>query len=139
MLIEDVELIEPVKVHFKQINKQATTYANSITGRRETQNYVAREAQSSIDAQISFSNNSNMPGYSQMGVDEQANGYILVRYKDMAALGITLKRGDKIVKIGQIDTNYFLLHGNGDPAAHFSGPNQFTLIKLFFSDREPKE
>ena len=48
-----------------------------------------------------------------------------------------LKRGDKIIKMGQINTELFILNEGGDPAAHFSGNNQFTLIRMFFSDRKP--
>lgn len=134
-MLSDVELIEPVKVEIKQINKQQTPYANSVTGRRETQNFIARDSSILIDAQVSFGNTENMPMYSQMGTEEQAKGYILVRYADISS--VQLKRGDKITKLGQLDVNYFLLHSNGDPAAHFKSINGFTLVKLFFSDREP--
>lgn len=129
-------LIEPIAVLFQQIDKAATTFSSGVSGRREIQNYVARTATASIQAQVAFGDADNKPNYTQLGVDEQAKGYLVIRYKDMAALGITLKRGDKIIKLGNLDVSYFLLHGNGDPAAHFSSIG-FSLLRLFFSDREP--
>lgn len=131
------ELIEPITVLFQQIDKTKTTYSTGVSGRRETQNYVARTAVMSIQAQVAFGDTDQKPGYSALGVDEQAKGHLTVRYKDMADSGFTLKRGDKITKLGNLDVNYFLLHGNGDPAAHFSAIGGFTLLRLFFSDREP--
>lgn len=133
------ELIEPITVQFQQINKTATTFSSGVSGRREIQNYVARDAVKTIQAQVAFPDTDQKPLYSQMGVDEQAKGYLVLRYVDMQSLGITLKRGDKITKLGNLDVSYFLLHGNGDPAAHFSSIGGFTLLRLFFSDREPKE
>lgn len=131
------ELIEPIPVLFQQIDKTATTFSTGVSGRREIQNYVARTATVSVPAQVVFGDTTNRPEFSQLGVDENARGYVVVRYKDMTDLGITLKRGDKITKLGQLDVNYFLLHGNGDPAAHFSAIGGFTLLRLQFSDKEP--
>lgn len=130
------ELIEPINVLLQQIDKTKTTFSTGVAGRREIQNYVARSASMTVQAQVAFGDTDQRPNYSQFGVDEQAKGYLVVRFKDMADAGFTLKRGDKITKLGNLDVNYFLLHGNGDPAAHFSSLG-FTLIRLFFSDREP--
>lgn len=132
------ELIEPIPVLFQQINKAATTYSTGVAGRREIQNFVARDVTKTIEAQVAFPDTDQRPMYSQLGVDEQARGYLVVRYSDMQSLGITLKRGDKIIKLGNTTVEYFLLHGNGDPAAHFSSIGGFTLVRLYFSDREPK-
>lgn len=132
---DDIELIEPIEVHIEQVDKTKTPYSDGITGRREIVNYVQRNQEIIIDAQVAFGDTDQKPNYTPMGVDEQAKGYMVLLYKDLTDKGVTLKRGDKITKIGQLDVEYYLLHGNGDPAAHVGG--QFKLVRLTFADRVP--
>lgn len=131
------ELIEPVKVLIQPINKTATTYSSGVSGRREIQNYVARKSTVTLDAQVVFGDTNQRPNFTQLGVDEQVKGYLVLRYKDLQDAATTLQRGDKIIKLGQLDVEYFLLHSKGDPAAHFSSIGGFTLVRMFFADKEP--
>jgi len=130
------DLIEPVSVQIQQINKAQTPYSVGVSGRREVINHVVRNAMVTFPAQVIFANTEQKARYSQAGTDEQSSGYIILRYSDITAAGITLQRGDKIIKMGQLTTELFLMHGTGDPAAHFSSLG-FTLVRMFFMDRSP--
>ena len=135
------ELIEPVDVTIKLIDKAATPMSGGVSGKREHMNYVNREKQVILPAQIVHADLGMKVKFSQLGADEQAKGYLVLRYIDIEAAGVELKRGHKIIKIGisgkkELDVEYYLLHSVGDPAAHFSSVG-FTLVRAFFGDRKP--
>lgn len=131
------DLIEPVLVEIEQINKTTTVASGGISGRHEHMGNIQRDTKFTIQAQISFGNTEQQTKFSQLGPDEQAGGYLVLRIIDLENLGKTLKRGDKIVKMGNRDVELFLLHSDGDPAAHFSSIGGFTLVRMFFGDRNP--
>jgi len=132
-----VELIEPINVEIEQIDKDETPYSDGVSGRRENYGSVTRKPKVTIQAQVVFGNTEQQTKFSQLGPDEQAGGYILIRYEDMTNLGVVFKRGDKIVKLGQLERELFILHSSGDSAAHYNSIGGFTLVKLFFGDRNP--
>lgn len=137
-LYDDVpELIEPIEVKFEQIDKGSTPYSSGLSGRREIINHVERDVEKTIQAQVVFGNVDQKTVPQEIGADEQVKGYLVVRYQDMLNLGVDLERGDKITQLGQLEVEYFLLHSQGDPAAHFTSIGGFTLTRLFFSDRTP--
>jgi len=132
-----VELIEPIDVEIEQIDKDETPFSDGVSGRREHLGTIARKAKVTVQAQVVFGNTQQQTKFSQLGPDEQAGGYILLRYEDLANQGITLQRGDKIVKLGTLDRELYLLHSSGDSAAHYNSIGSFTLVKMFFGDRNP--
>lgn len=134
MMIPD--LIEPVPILIQQINKAQTPYSIGVSGRREIINHVTRNATIELPAQVIFGNTDQKPRYSQAGTDEQSAGYFVFRYADLEAQGVKITRGDKIIKIGQIDIELFFMHSVGDPAAQISSVG-FTLVRMFFMDRIP--
>lgn len=131
------ELIEPVNVTVKQFNQAGTVFSSGVSGRREVINAPQYNADVILPAQIVFGDNEQLGRMSQLGTEEQIKGYMVLRYVDTQAASVQLKRGDKITKIGQLTTEYFFLHTQGDPAAHFSSIGGFTLFRMFFSDRAP--
>lgn len=137
---EDVDLIEPVKVEIEQLDKVATPVSTGVAGRRDVLNHTVRK-KIVIDAQVVFgktpSDEQITMFKSQMGADETIRGYMVVRTKDLTALNTKLQRGDKIVKVGDTVFDMFLAHGTNDPSAHFSSIGGFTLLKVFFGDRNP--
>ena len=131
------ELIDPIKITIEQIDKINTPFTGGVAGRREPVGSVVRKTAFKIDAQIVFTDREQLANRTQLGTDEQAKGYFVLRFKDLNALGKVLKRGDKIIKMGQLDKEFYILNDGGDPAAHFSFNNEFTLIRMFFADRKP--
>lgn len=137
------ELIEPISITIKRINKTTTVYSDGVDGMSEDFGVVERFDDIVIQAQVSFDNTGQNPVYQSIGVDEQVKGYLVVLYKDLKNLGIEIKRGDKIVKMGlapnELNVEYYVLHSNGDPAAHFSAIEGFTLVRIPFGDKVPTE
>jgi len=131
------DLIESVPVEIEQIDKSATLFSSGVSGRSELLNNVVRKAKVTLPAQIVFGDSDQMSKFSRLGPDEQVKGYLVLRYIDLTNAGVVLARGDKIVKLGQLTTQLFLLHSSGDPAAHFSSIGGFTLFRMFFGDRTP--
>lgn len=132
------ELIEPILIEIEPLDKAATPASTGLSGRREFVGHRARKSTVTINAQVAFGNVSMKTEFnSQLGPDEQASGYCVLRFADMAAKNFKFKRGDKITKLGQLDVEYYVLHSDGDPAAHFSSIGGFTLVRMFFGDRNP--
>ena len=131
-------LIQPIPVEISQINKSRTISSGGVSGRHETFGNVQRDVKFIIQAQVAFGNVEQVTLFNSMlGASERAGGYLVLRFVDLKNLGKTLNRGDKILKIGDITCDYFLLHSKGDPAAHFSAIGGFTLFRMFFGDRNP--
>lgn len=73
------------------------------------------------------------------GVREVSNGYILCRILDMETVmgvGERLKRGDRIVTIGNIsDLDLYVVRE--EPIAHLQQTTGASMIKYHFEDRHP--
>ena len=129
------KLIRPINVNIQQIDKTATPYSTGVSGRREHLGHVVRATTITIKSQVAFGDRDQVSKNTPIGIDEDIKGYLVLRFKDLTDAGVTLQRGDQITKIGQLITELFILHSNGDPAAHLSG--EFTLVRMFFGDRNP--
>ena len=138
---EDVDLIEPIDVVIEQIDKTATQFFDGLNGKREPANSIARKSVT-LPAQIAFG---KTPSDDQvtfirtmLGPDETLRGYMIIRKADLVEKGVSLKRGDKLVKVGDLVLeNIFLAHSTNDPSSHFSSIGGFSLLKVFFLDRNP--
>lgn len=119
-----------------QIDEQNTQFSGGLSGRHETVNSVVR-TQVTFPAQVVFGNTQQDTEFSQLGVDEESGGYLVVRRVDLKNKGITLKRGDKITKLGDQEVELWLMHGLNKPAAQFSSLGGFTLERVPFADRNP--
>lgn len=137
---EDVDLIEPIDVTIAQIDKVATPFHDSISGKREPANTIVRKTVV-IPAQVVFGKTPSDEQLtfirSMLGPDESIRGYMIVSRKDLNAKGISLKRGDKIVQVGDFPVEVYLAHSTNDPSSHFSSTGTFSLLKVFFIDRNP--
>jgi hypothetical protein len=132
-----MDLIEPIDVTIQQIDKDSTPYPTGVSGRKYPVNNIGRKVEMILPAQVVHGDRDQRGNFTQLGADEERKGYILVRYEDLVNKGIQLKRGDKIIKIGQLSTELYLSHSTGDPAAHFTGIGGFTLVRYPFQDRDP--
>ena len=131
------DLIEPIDIIIQQIDKTTTPFPTGVTGRKFPINHIERKTDITIPAQVVHGDRDQKGNFTQLGTDEERKGYVLVRYKDLTSKGVVLKRGDKIIKMGQFDVELYLTHSTGDPAAHFTGIGGFTLVRMPFQDRDP--
>lgn len=136
-------LQNPISVIIEKIDKSKTNYNNRL---RENVNIIRRKTPIAIDAQIvwkrSISSASkdglNFEGsqnFGLAGISEESIGYFIVRFLDLNKLELVIEKGDKIIKLGQIDTEYFVLGTR--PAAHYVDQRGFALLMIFFKDRNP--
>ena len=136
------ELIEPITLEVEAIDKAGTQFSTGVSGRREIINHVQRKT-FQIQAQVVFSNVEQKMHSTQLGIDEEQKGYVIIRPKDLEDLGETIKRGDRITKFidrqgreRSAESPLYFTHSVGDLSAHTSQLG-FNFIRLFFIDRNP--
>jgi hypothetical protein len=137
-------LLNPVSVQIQRLDKGAT---QTNTRLRENVNIVKKLPILTINAQIAYRKSTTSGGTKDSpnwegpmnvglgGVIEQSEGYILVLIADIQSLDPQISRGDKIVKLGQFPVEHYILGSR--PAAHYSDQGGFTLMQIFFADRNP--
>jgi hypothetical protein len=69
------------------------------------------------------------------GAEQESDGYVLFRFVDLAAAGATITQGDRIIKIGLIDTDVYVTKLQQE--GHYPDQGGATLVKAFFQDRTP--
>lgn len=131
----NVDLIEPINVNIEQIDKDSTVFNDGLSGRNFPANTISRKSVITLEAQVVFGDRDQKGNITMLGADEQRKGYMVIRVSDLEDKKINLKRGDKITKIAQNETELYLTHSSGDPAAHINGV--FNLVRMFFEDRDP--
>lgn len=123
-------LLNPTVIEVSQIDQSSTQFDRI---RRTPINRIARESKFTIQAQFKWAVTfaSNQPMASQGGVDENQLSYAILRTKDLASLGKTLKRGDLVTKVEDIETQLYVLRV--EYGSHYDG--KFTLVKVILEDR----
>lgn len=124
-------LIHPILIQLAQIDRDSSIYDDSA---REVIGNIATETVTTLQAQVSFKQ-IDKPDPQYSGVREKSLGYLLFRFLDLGTASITLKRGDRIRKIGNRNVNYFL-HYFQD-CGHYPDQGGATLVKAYFVDRHP--
>ena len=127
----DPTLIHPVPVIIRQGNKPASSFRDDA---REPVRKLVRTADRTLSAQIKWRRTDD-PSADFTGVTENSIGYLLFKWKDLDAAGVTIRRGDKVIKIDRIEYELFITQLM--PAGHYPDQNGSTLLKAFFADREP--
>ena len=124
-------LIHPVPVVIEQFLPSQTIVDDDF---REPVQHAARAAQVTVDGQPKWgADESSQP--TRGGVEEGSDGYVLFRYKDLDDAGVTLKRSDRFVSIGGLNTDVYITRLR--PEGHYTDQGGPTLIKAFFADRQP--
>lgn len=124
-------LLNPTKATIAQKNETKTQYDHL---RRTPINVVAKDVSFDIDCQVKWNTQIGdfaNPDIKQEGADEREMGYIMVRTKDLNALSKVLRRGDRILKLGNQDVLFFILRV--DFGSHYGG--EFKLLRVSFGDR----
>jgi len=127
-------LIFPVKVTIEKTDKSATVQDHL---RREPINVMSRPSTFIIECQIKWANTAtdkdNKTENTQPGVDDGQFGYIVVRTIDRKTKGVTIERGDRIIKLADRDVSLFVT--NSTFHSHNEGTTDFQLEKYWFMDR----
>lgn len=125
-------LIEPIRVTIEPLD---STVVVKDPDTREVMRGARGGTPFTIDAQIRWGMREE-PTVVAAGVREAYDGYIVVRYVDMDALGVTIKRGDRITAMGRLTEQSLYILGN-EPFGHYTDQNGPTLIQYNFSSRRP--
>ena len=127
-------LLNPTKVTFAQKNNSQTRQDHR---RRSPVNTVVRDSEFVIDCQVKWavSDAASMPMNTNVGLDEQERGYVLLRTADLKKLGKTLKVNDRITKIEDQEVLFYVLRL--EYGSHYAG--EFRLVKVHFHDRKGQD
>lgn len=126
-------LIHPIDVKIEQIDKASTFYDDDA---REEIQIVGRNPTITLKGQVKWDFEVSLkPG--KAGASEDASGYVLFRFLDLDDAGIEIKRGDRFVEFGGRPANVYVVRTQ--PTATYDDVNGATLLKAFFSDREPSK
>lgn len=123
-------LLHPVDVIFK-LRRSDQTLMNTF---QEPVGKVTRDEEQTIKGQVYWQD--QVYEAANVGISERTIGYILLRTKDVQATfgTITLKVGDQIVKIGNLDVNYYIYRF--EYRGHYPKYGA-TLIKAWFGSKTP--
>jgi hypothetical protein len=124
-------LLHPVPVVIRPIDKPNTPYDSDF---REPIQRVARKSDVTLPGQVAWANDKQVQ-YTRGGNRYDADGYVLFRYADLSAAAITLAVNDRIVSLGGLEVNVYIKHFQ--PMGHYADAGGPTLIKAFFSDKDP--
>lgn len=139
-------LLNPVTITIDRIDRTETQWDPIL---RENLNIIRRRPSFDIDAQIVYrkvfvkgsldaSELDGQMGEGLGGAVPNSDGYVLLRVYDLGLKGLTMpdiERGDRITKLGQLTVEYFVVGKR--PAAQYTDQGGFTLIAVFFEDRNP--
>lgn len=125
-------LIHPVPIILQQLEKTNTFYDDDY---REPIQQPTYSDNIELVGQISmFSKDEYIltPGGSQ----EQSSGYVLFRYHDLSSKSIIIKQHDRFMNIGVFETDVYVIRAK--PMASYTDRGGATLVKVYFTDRQPK-
>ena len=124
-------LLHPVPIIIQQLNKASTIQDDDF---REPVQQALHNANKTAPGQVKWISEKDLE-VSEAGTMEGADGYVLFRYVDLAARGITLQQNDRIIKMGTLDTDVYIVKLR--PEGHYPDIGGPTLVKAFFKDRQP--
>jgi hypothetical protein len=125
-------LIHPVPVTIEQLDLAETIQDDDY---REPVQQAARKAKvTSVKGQPRWEGSKELE-FTKGGVQQKADGYVLFRYVDLEAAGVTLSDNDRFTLIGKQVTDVYIVQLQ--PVAHYSDKGGATLLKAFFMDRQP--
>lgn len=123
-------LLHPINITVQQIDRETTIYDEET---REPVQKVQRNSDTVIPGQVLFGKQKDMipsPG----GVREEAEGYVLFRYADLKRLNMKLALNDRIIKIGHLDFDVYIIKLM--PMGHYGDQNGPSLVRAYFASRE---
>lgn len=126
-------LIHPIPIELRLLNRENTVWDQKA---REPIGRAVREIPVQLQAQVRW-NEIGKPVAEFTGVRGESKGYLMFRYRDLEAAGVTIKRGDKITKIGNRVCSMFAAWF--EDAGHYQDFTGACFLLVWFLDREPGE
>lgn len=124
-------LIHPVPCAIEQIDRPATLYDEDA---REPVQYAARATSIVVPGQPRWTSERELE-VAAGGPIEGARGYVLFRYADLVARGVTLAINDRITMQGQLIDEAYVVRLQ--PMGHYSDQNGASLVRAWVADRKP--
>lgn len=124
-------LIHPIDIHVEQWSEPETLYDDDF---REPIQQAARTEIKVVKGQPKWDTKEGIE-VTKGGVAETSAGYVLFRYTDLNKASIALKLNDRIVKMGHLDVDVYIIGLR--PMGHYPDQNGASLVKAFFADRTP--
>lgn len=124
-------LIHPIPITVQRENKAKTIVDEDF---REPVQQAARSSQFVINGQVKWGVDEKLVA-TRGGPREDSDGYVLFRYRDLEAIGESIKRGDRFVKLGRIDTDVYVTEVQ--PMGHWQDQGGATIMRAYFRDRQP--
>lgn len=146
-------LLHPIDITFELLDRDDTVYDKYA---REPVGQAIREGESprtgdrvTVKGQYSeyfASAKHEIPMYTRKGVEDTTMAYVAIRYKDLYRQGLVdlvddawtnlkIKRGDRVIKIGRENVNYYV-EGQSKVFAHYPGIGG-TMLQFNLIDRHP--
>jgi len=124
-------LLHPVPISIQSLDRTNTIYDDDM---REPVQQETNVATVIVPGQVKWGKDQAFVP-SSIGAQEDSDGYVLFRFVDLAAAGVTLKREDRFIALGTYITDVYVV--SLQPCGHYPDQGGPTLIKAFFSDRQP--
>jgi hypothetical protein len=124
-------LIHPVSVTIQRIDRATTVYDEDA---REPVQQASRFTNLILQGQPRWTSGEQLR-ISRDGPTVDADGYVLFRYRDLDAAGITLQINDRITQIGRRTLEVYIVRL--DDAGHYTDTNGASLVRAWFKDRKP--
>jgi hypothetical protein len=121
-----------VAVELRQLNRSTTAWDHKA---REPIGRVIRNPAVLLQAQVLY-NRIELPIADFEGVRHDSKGKLLFRYTDLAAASITIARGDKITKIANRPSEFFVSYF--EDSGHYPEYGA-VFLAVWFVDRDPGE
>lgn len=123
-------LIHPIDITIEQWSEAETIYDDDF---REPIQQAARVEAKIVKGQPNWDLDESTA--SKAGAEQEASGYVLFRYIDLESKSITLKRQDRIAKMGHLETDVYITALK--PVGHYQDQNGASMVKAYFTDRAP--
>ena len=124
-------LLHPVPIVIEQLDQTNTVYDEDY---REPVMQASHATSKTLPGQVKWGLDDEL-AMSVGGPSEKADGYVLFRYVDLNAQSVTLKQNDRFTKIGNVETDVYIV--SLKPIGHYPDAGGATMVKAFFSDRQP--
>ena len=130
-------LLHPVPVEVEQLDRVETIVDEDY---REPVQQAVRGPRKTVPGQIKWTFDDQLRA-TLVGAEQEAQGYILFRRRELRAASLEIKQGDRFVKIGTganavlVDLYVVGLRYEG----HYPDQGGPALVKAFFKDRMPSK
>lgn len=124
-------LIHPVPITVEKISRDTTYYDEDA---REPIQFADRPDSVTLDGQVKWFDEKELAAH-KSGPTEGSTGYVLFRQIDLTAYSLELEQNDRFTQIGLRTTDVYVKALR--PVGHYPDIGGHTMIKAYFTDRQP--